>query len=650
MRSWLEGVLVFAAALAVRLAFLAEVHGTPITQLLLIDSATYDRFAKLILSGGFRGEAVYSMNILYPYFLAGVYLVTGQSPDAVRILQAVLGALNCALVFALGARLFGRRAAWTAGLLAAFYPPGIFYTATLLTPVLIETCCLGTLLLLYRWLDTRRVLALVAAGLALGLAALGRGNSFLLVPFALLFFRSSAGTWRAALRPWAVFAGAAAWLLVLVLVRNFWVEREFVPVSANYAAFYIGHNPEATGLYTMPDFTETAAFEGEVLGTREALSRSEGRNLNLAEASSVLFDRGVGYLLGHPGAEAKLTLRKLYYFWNRTESPTNLNFHLAQDYSRILRRIPLGFGVIAPLALLGIFLSRRRARELLLLYLYASVYLVTCLLFFVSAEYRMPVVPVLLVFAGYALVRLGELARGSTGRGRARTRAAGALAGALLLLAPLAFACNVRDHRLSLQSLKRVDYYNLATLYKQQNDLDNAEAMLRRALAIDPAYPLAYASLAELELLRGNGDEASRYAALARRYGGPAAAGSDLDRTRVEAEQLYLAGNYEQAEERFVALRDRYREAGNADSELSMMNNLGLCRYKLEQYEAAEATFREVISRDAGYVRAYNNLALVCEATGRTSEATEAYRTALRLDPGNRKAAAALARLTGGKP
>jgi hypothetical protein len=38
-------VLVALLALFVRLAYVLEIHGTPLTQLLVLDSDTYDRFA-----------------------------------------------------------------------------------------------------------------------------------------------------------------------------------------------------------------------------------------------------------------------------------------------------------------------------------------------------------------------------------------------------------------------------------------------------------------------------------------------------------------------------------------------------------------------------------------------------------------------------
>ena len=99
---------IFIVALGLRVLHLFQIRGTPITELLLIDSETYHRFAGLILRGEFPGESVYSMNVLYPWFLAGVYRLFGENPDAARLVQAGLGAVNAALVLALARRWFDR--------------------------------------------------------------------------------------------------------------------------------------------------------------------------------------------------------------------------------------------------------------------------------------------------------------------------------------------------------------------------------------------------------------------------------------------------------------------------------------------------------------------------------------------------------------
>lgn len=634
-------VLLFLIALAVRVLHLMEIRTSPLVQQLLIDSRTYDALARRILEGRFHGEDVYSMNVLYPYFLAAVYAVTRGGVLAALAVQAVLDALTCVLVFRLGLRLFDRRVAVVAGLLAAFYGPMVFYSGALLTPTLITFLVVAGLWILDRHRVRPRARTAFLGGLVLGLGALGRGNVLLFLVLAPIYFLIVVPERRRALGHWAALAAGFLLLAGGVTVRNALVEGRFVPVAANYAAFYIGHNPEATGLYHMPSFTPGASYEEEVWGTRAALSDSLGRNLTLAETSSYLFGRGVHYALGHPGREAVLSLRKLWYFWNNTESPTNLNLYFARDFSAVLRFLVLGFGLVAPLGLLGIWIARGRWKRHAALHLMLLVQVLTAILFFVSAEYRLPAVPILMLFAAGAVVGI------ATGTAWRSWREAGVFALAAVVLAA---ACNLRDPLLRAQSWKRVDYLNFGRLYLDGGNLPRARDMLERSLAIDPRYSPAYASLAEVAHRSGNDLEAARLADLAARYrvaDGTGETGPTPEETGglLQAARLYRSRNYPAALKAFLDLRATAVREGDSTRVSRLENNIGLCRYKLGDLAAAESTFAAIVARDPGYVKAHNNLGMALAAGGKIEAAVREYETTLRLDPGNRMARRELGRL-----
>jgi len=650
-RTLVLGLLVGLLALGVRLAYTVQIQGTPLTDLLLIDSATYDRFARAILGGTFHGEQVYAMNILYPWFLSLVYALGGGPAVAVPVVQAVLGALNCTLVFELGRRLFGPAPGAVAGLLSALYAPFVFYGGALLTPTLINFFSLLCLLLLVLHGERPRARTAAGAGLTLGLAALGRGSQLLFAPLALLPLRIAGGSWRRTLRPALLFLGGVGLLLGGVTIRNYLVEGRIVPVAANYAALYIGHNASATGLYVLPEFTGTASFEGEVLGAQQEVSRRLGRPATLAESSSFLLHEGLAYALGHPRATLRVTWHKFLYFWNDTESPTNLNFYFAEDFSPLLRHLPFRFGLMASLGLLGMVLSRGTWRRTLPLLLFALVQLVTCTVFFVSSEYRLPAVPVLLVFAGFATV---DVTRGARDWLAGRRGGRRAVLTALLVLPVLLAFTLYRNDLLRLQRRKRVDYYNFGNLYREKGEDPKAVDMFRRSLDIDPRFGPAYAAWASVEDARGNSREAMRLMELADRYRvggqfeqGLPSPGPEIP-LRERGMRLYREGRYGEALSTFRELEPLYDAAGDRGALVSTRNNIGLCLYKLGQFEEAAAVFRGILEIDPDYHRARTNLALVLEAEGHTAEAIREYRETLEREPNNRSARKGLIRLGAG--
>ena len=119
-------------------------------------------------------------------------------------------------------------------------------------------------------------------------------------------------------------------------------------------------------------------------------------------------------------------------FWNGVEAQNNLSLYLARDFVPLLRWCVLGWGLVAPLAVVGWATSRRSS----LLDLYLASYLAACLLFFTSSEYRLPVVPVILLYAASWIANVATWVGGGSHR---------RLLGSCLLVALVALPINYRD-------------------------------------------------------------------------------------------------------------------------------------------------------------------------------------------------------------
>ena len=65
---------------------------------------------------------------IYPLFLSGVYFIFGHSYLAVRIMQAIIGALTCLLIYWLGKEIFDEGVGRVVSLIVVFYLVPISYT------------------------------------------------------------------------------------------------------------------------------------------------------------------------------------------------------------------------------------------------------------------------------------------------------------------------------------------------------------------------------------------------------------------------------------------------------------------------------------------------------------------------------------------
>src|SRR5262249_25706647 len=100
-------------------------------------------------------------------------------------------------------------------------------------------------------------------------------------------------------------------------------------------------------------------------------------------------------------------------------------------------RIGIGFGTVAPLAVLGLIIAAGQRSGLLWGAASAAAYALSLLCFFVAGRYRLPIVPPMLLLAGAGIVWLG-------GAWTVRPRAA-LLATALLIGVPAALGLPLGD-------------------------------------------------------------------------------------------------------------------------------------------------------------------------------------------------------------
>ncbi|MBT7303055.1 MAG: hypothetical protein HN849_26220 [Victivallales bacterium] len=401
--------VIAGVALLLRLFVCGELAGTPgvASPVTASDMATYKQTAMEILKGNWPAFFYYQP-FYYAVYLPVIYLLTMKSVWGVLLVQSLLGAATVWLTGMTTARVFGRRAGLVAAGLLAFARFPIFYTPFLLMATL-QAFWMALLLYLavaawrrpvwWRWL----ALALVAS-----VATLTRGNVLLLIPGLLALLG-----WRHRRRPLLAVGLAVGFVALVYLpqlpfaVRNYrHYGRWTGPSSAMDAVLALGNTPEAPpgGLHYPASYHEWMR-----------LADRPG-----AERVPVLAQMR-GWALAEPLQFLELKWRTFLLFWNRIEVPNNVSIEYHGAKSMLLK-VPflIGFGVIGALALFGMLLSWRwRSPPRLYLYFAVLAYCAGTVLFYILARFRLPVVPLLCVFAGNgAMVGIERFRRAAGEKGR----------------------------------------------------------------------------------------------------------------------------------------------------------------------------------------------------------------------------------------
>ena len=528
---WLALGAILLLGLALRVAYLRELAASPAFDRPVVDPAFHDYWARALVSGDWtpppgQGDpqvptTPYLRPPGYPHFLALIYALTGPSYLTPRIAQLLLGLANVVLAYALARRSFGLGVGIVAALLVSTYWILIYCEGQFQEPTLLIALLLAALCLLAGCVERAGLGRVFATGVLLGLAALVRPNALLLVPAAALWVwwvvRSSRNGRRAAGAAVALAVGSAL-AIAPATIRNYRVALDFVLISANSGVnLFIGNNPHARGLYLrhVPGycyFDNCFDYPALVRTAEEKV----GRPLKYSEVSDYFAGEARRFIREQPGAFLKLTLRRAALFWTPAEISHNEVLDCEREFSPTLGHIPGGFREVLALTLLGVLRlvldarsgqrsgpparewSRTTPAAAVLLGGAILVYFLSYLLFFETALYRAPLIPLLLIFAAYGVWRWVQTIRARDGVGAARW-AGGAVAFWVLAgYQPVSY----QSPGPAMWHCRRGD------LYIQAGRPDRAEEEARAALNANPALPDASALLAGVLQAQGRAAEA----------------------------------------------------------------------------------------------------------------------------------------------
>ncbi len=421
-RLWL--VLLFATALVVRIIVLAELsRHNPAFLSPDVDSLWHYLWAKSLAKGHWLGESVFYRAPLYPYTLGFWITVFGDNLWLIRIAQAVLSAFSAVMVGLIGWRAFGRSVGVIAGCAWALWGPVVYYDSELLVEVLfVPLTLLAIWLALGRFKsDSGRVWPWLGIGGILGLAAITRPNILITLPaFWWMAWQHSSlrhaekrEIIRTLRRPLAITLGMLLPILP-VTARNLFVGHDSVMIAYQGGVnLYIGNNPVADGLtMQMPEvmLDPTLPWDRFVFTTDSIAMAEEGRSLRPSEISSHWTGKAWEYIRAHPRATITSWFAKAYYLFNGFEVGDQTSIYDFTRYSLLLRALIwrkllyFPFGLIAPLALLGIWWSWSRSHTAGPLTAFVALYSLSVVGFLATARHRLPMVPLMVVFAAVAVL------------------------------------------------------------------------------------------------------------------------------------------------------------------------------------------------------------------------------------------------------
>ena len=491
-RLWGWGGIVFVLALSLRLVHAFQMSASPLFTMPAVDAATYAEQATSLASGNWlgRGQGPFWQPPLYPYFLGVIKLAFPESFYYVsRFAQALIGSLTCVLLYLVGRRLFGSGIGFIGGLIAAVYGPLIYFDARLLPAGLATFFTLISLWLLIRAVERPTRSIFMVAGFALGLASLTAAILASLIP--------GVAIWLFYWLRKKVAPAVVAFLLGMVLaiapvtLRNYTIGGDFVPISYNGGVnFYIGNNANAAQTLALRPGWEWE--ELVALPLREGITRPAAKSL-------FFYRQALEYMQNAPFDYMGLLAVKTAQFWRGDEIERNQEMYYWRKYSSVLSgtlwkwEVAFPFGLVSPFALLGLIVYIRR-QGFALPVLFVLGYSFAVISFFVAARYRLPIVPLLILFAAYG---------GNWLYARWRQRP---LRQALLPTTVLALLVLLVNWDLPPMDGrgKAATHNDLGNAYLQQGRYDLALLKYEQATRLDSMYWQAWFNLGSLRAMRGD--------------------------------------------------------------------------------------------------------------------------------------------------
>jgi 4-amino-4-deoxy-L-arabinose transferase-like glycosyltransferase len=411
-------IWIFGAGAILRLVLWLALRDQPLN---IWDEQEYDQLARTLAATGDYaftpgGELTSLRPPLYPALVAGIYWITGLGNfAAVRLLQAALSLGTAGLLFALGRSIISQKAAFWLTALFCFYPSFLGFNNLLLTETLFTLLLTAACYFSIRTLSNGSATWALAAGVALGLAALTRSIVWLVPPLVAAYFLWTLKvTWS---RRMCAAAALIAGFVVVVApwaARNTHLQRTFVVIDVMGGRNFMMGNYQYTPFYRAWDaisITGAQSWDREVFATYPREQWDTQGNID-----KLAFRRGAAFVMANPGLTLQRDVVKFFDFWGLERelvAGAGRGFFGVLPKVLIVALAAVICGAYAAVLFLGIFgavmapPADRRVTWLLLCIIAYICFLHT--ITFGHSRYHLPVMPLVMVFAAGALVQLKSI-------------------------------------------------------------------------------------------------------------------------------------------------------------------------------------------------------------------------------------------------
>jgi len=332
--------------------------------------------------------------------IGGLYIVFGEQPLIVQLVQCLLLAGTSVLAFDIGRHMFNVRTGVIAAILCALNPMLLRYVADLQLETLLTFLFTLTVWSIVRFYERPSVLWGAAVGVAAGLASLTKSVAFpypfLFVAGLLLVAILRRRSWRVRV-PWAGVAAMFAALFLVILpwtIRNYAASGGHIVLISSGAsdAFlrgYIFTKPDYATL-RLPPYTDAENESNELFGKLSADAGTVWQRDDY-ETDQILNRAAIQQLTAQPMEFVRKFTVGLFTFWYEMTNLTN---------SLIAAGLAVASWVLAAIGLRRSIREGRPAWLLVLPAIYLNIFLAALL---ALGRYSVPVLPGLLIVSAFGI-------------------------------------------------------------------------------------------------------------------------------------------------------------------------------------------------------------------------------------------------------